>query len=485
MPGYDGLMQQADLQQKTDDVNDQVRAFLSASTFHAAFEAAQPLLQTSKAAIAAKVPEFGQALARWTARANDATETDRLPVLALVWRLTSLSSMAAHRKELERQFSVAIDPIATPLTSLVDPKDRRAVAEALALAPPSGWLAEYAAVSIAADGDPKSEARDVLCAVLLRQTEDVGRSFALLAAAMRELSVQQVDAAAGRARRTAWILRSLRPRLYENEDAGADEEFGSHFAQFVNAGLGSSRTSDRAAITDGVREALMALSTTVRLHGLLLAAHAPTYSSLEGLKRRFGTTDWPEELRGPVHTLARQILEALMVLARQNIADSGLRRAYLLLLGDVVGGMKLRQAASSASDINPELAYWLEKGVPPETIENADAIGETAIAQVDADLARALREVTLLESGASSEDSLRRLRSSVREAARKRGLTLRGAPGDLVEFSPSEHETNGSVLGHRRVRLLTSIVEKVAGGRAPSVVLKADVAIAGGNDGED
>lgn len=456
-----------------------VREFLAATGVEEARRASAPLLQTSFAARHAKDPRLEEAFEYWWRRVADPGQSDRIEILALLWRLTSLSAMSTHRRRLSACISVGINPTFPPLSTLSDPKDRRAAAEALLLAPPAADLANYAAEAIVSDPDPKSDARDAMCTVLLHQTGNVGTAFALLGKHSASSNFQQQDPAAGRARRIAWILRSLRAPLYEDEMAEASEDFGRDFDQFITRGLGSSQTANRAAFIDGAREIILTLNTIVRLHGLRIATHAETYNAVGTLRRRFETTDWPKELQEPVARLSARVEEALLVLARQGVTDAGLRRIYVALLGQVIAGTRLRSLIRAHEGLDQEVAFWLETGRSRERLETASAIEETATAMVDIELARALREAFLadqaLRLGENPDRPLGRMARELREAARKRGIVLRGEPGEMVDFSPLEHESDAAVMGHRRVTLVTPIVERVAAGRSIAILVKAEV----------
>lgn len=456
-----------------------LREFLAATSISEARRASAPLLQTSVAARHAKDSRLEEAIEYWWQRAADPGHPDRIEILALLWRLTSLSAMSRHRRRLSSLISAGINPVFRPLSTLSDPKDRRAAAEALLLAPPASELANYAADAVVSDPDPKSDARDAMCAVLLHQTGNVGTAFALLGVHAASSSFQQQDPAAGRARRVAWVLRSLRGPLYEDELAEASEDFGRDFDSFITRGLGSASKANHAAFVDGAREIILTLNTIVRLHGLRVATRSETYAAVETLRRRFGTTDWPKELQEAVARLAARVLEALLVMARQGVADAGLRRILVALLGQVVAGTRLRAIVAVNDGLDKEIAYWLETGQSRERLETASAVEETATAMVDIELGRALREAFLadqaLQHGENPDRPLGRMARELREAARKRGIVLRGEPGEMVDFSPREHESDASVMGHRRVTLVTPIVERIAGGRSIAILVKAEV----------
>lgn len=456
-----------------------ILGLLSATSIEEARRVSAPLLQTSVAARLAKDVRLARAFEIWWLRSVEPANPERLETLAMLWRLTSLSAMNSHRRDLVVRIASGIRPDLPRLSTLQDPKDRRAAAEALLLAPPVSWLATYAADAIVSDPDPKSDARDAMCAVLLRQTANIGTTFSLLGERFADLRLQQQDPATGRARRVAWILRSLRAPLFDDEAVEAGDDFGGHFNHFVSRALGAARTAERSAFIDSAREIILTLNTVVRLHGLSVATHAETYSAIETLRRRFEATEWPEELQEPVERLSTRVAEALLVLARQGIADAGLRRVFITLLGHVFAGTRLRRLVAASEGLDAEIAYWLETGQARQRLESAGAIEETATSMVDLELARALREAFLadqaLEHGNDPERALARMARELRAAARKRGIVLRGQPGETVDFSPLEHDADASIMGHRRVKLVTPLVERVAGGRSIAILIKAEV----------
>jgi hypothetical protein len=465
--------------------DDPVLGLLTAPDVESAKRASAPLLQTPAAAKAAKDPRLGTAFELWWTKANDPAAPERLAALAMTWRLSSLSAMNVHRRRLNELAAMGIAPNLAPLSTLPDPKDRRAVAEALSAAPVESWTAQYAAAAIVSDPDPKSDARDAMCTVLLRQCLDIGQAFALLSQAFKELKMQQQDPVAGRARRATWLLRSLRTPLYEEELVQAKEDFGERFASFVSTSLGSGPTSDRSALIESVREIIVTLNTIVRLHGLRVATHSETYSAIQTLRRRFEATDWPEDIAEPVEKLSHRVAEALLVMARQGIADAGLRRVYVTLLGTVSAASRLKRLVSANEGLDSDIAYWLETGQARERMESASAIEETATALVDLELARALREAAMADyatdSGGDAASNYRQMGREIREAARKRGIALRGRPGEIVDFSPLEHNADASVVGHRRVVVVSPLVERLASGRSVAILVKAQVKAPGEN----
>lgn len=458
------------------DMNDDpdVIRFVATETVADLKEAVQPLLLTSAAARAAKSKDFDDRFRRWCAELASSSVLD-IDLLAVLWRLTSLGSMAKQRQRLQGVIRGGLVRPDKPIVALADPKDRKAVSEAVRLME-GDWVVPYAASAIVNDPDPKSDARDTLCRALLDRAGEVGVAFSALAHAMSDVSITQSDVPTGRARRVTWTLRAMRPALFAAEEIIADVPTGESYGAFVAAGLKSS-PSGRPAAIDAVREVMLCLNGIVRLHGVSLATHASTYGVLAPLRRRMGWHDWPEELADAAMLLGVRIEEAMLALARQGLTDGELRRAHAGLFGPLVASRRLARMLSMATGIDEEIGYWLEHGTAKIQLETSSALEEAALSAVDEDLASALVEIDGLETGNGSltDDGFGRLARHLRAAARKRGLVLRGGRGDVVPYSPGDHALDHAGIGSREVILLTPIVDRMSGGRRLNVVLKAEV----------
>lgn len=457
---------------------DLVAAFAESTGHVQARETAQPLLTSTNAALASKDKRFAEALRRWTILVQKGDEQAALPSLALIWRLTSLSSMALERRRLVSTLSNGIAPLSMPIGTLEDPKDRKAASEAIATLPKERWVTAYCAAAIMNDPDPKSDARDALCNALLIHSGDLTSAFAELAEAASSISINQSDVATGRARRLAWVIRSLRSPLLENDEISVDESLGESYSHFVLRTLGNSSPTDFSATIDASREALQCLSSIIRLHGITIATSPNTYTVINHIKRRFSSTDWPDELHTAVEKIARQLLSAIIFLAKQGIADSDLRRSYTQLVGDVVAKQRLKRAAEGTVSISADLSYWLQNGSAREKLESEAAIEESSVAQIDKDLARIFLQAAMIGESYSEpefDEGFYRLKTGIRDIARKRGLNLRGMVGDVTDFSPAEHVLPASDIGARRVILASPLVEKISNGQRVSVMLKAEV----------
>lgn len=312
------------------------------------------------------------------------------------------------------------------------------------------------------------------------------------------VSFDQQDQAAGRARRMAAIFDTLSRGIWSTEvNVIPGSDFGSELANFVSDSLAKRPPQDPMATELAANSIVQFMVIAVRLHGTL-AASARNYAFMEPLKRSLGRAQWPEALHAGLDRLAAQVLEQLLFLVKLKIPDNDLRRVYVSIVGEVTARLRLERVTENADDIETDLIFWLRTGSHRRTLPTQRAVEETAVAAVDRDLALAYREAESLRSGLSSveteaisaaefhssrlKDELEtalsqvwRLVAHVESAARRRHLVLKGNVGDVVDFSPMEHEPSPDAKGSRVVRVRTHVVERVLDEQSMGVVLKGDV----------
>ena len=149
--------------------------------------------------------------------------------------------------------------------------------------------------------------------------------------------------------------------------------------------------------------------------------------------------------------------------------------------------------------LSKDVIQWLRRGRVTGRVHGAELIAESA--RMDSDQALALllidslrlaqmidgpgddflNEMRIFEPDhkASIETLLKRakvLTEEVRALASRRSLYLRGEKGEVVDYSPIEHEgVDSSMVGVRRVRIVRPLVERVRSGNITEVVLMARV----------
>lgn len=472
-----------------------LKEFAAVTSLEEARAAAAPLLTTTGAAAAAR-SEFFEAGLRRLLQVIVGDGPDRVPTLALAWRLTSVTAMRQHRRALVSALSGGLPPFDVLPTTMADPEDRRHFGDAMRSVR-DDWRRRYLAAAIVHERDGE-RARLALSTAYVEAMPVHSQQLAMIQEAFREVRFDQADPAIGRARRLAAVLDGLALASWQaevDEIPGAD--FGTALSELVAWAVLRSPIEDRAVAAAAAKSSLSYLVTIVRLHGTL-AAVAGTYGVLNPLRRLFAPAGWPDDLRDLVTRAAAQLGEQLVFLVLLGMPDAELRRTFVLLLGEVEAGMRLRKLADATPSLTPEGAHWLRTGSVRKTLSTHSAVEETAVSAIDRDLGLALREADAVTAALDAiggelaiaadfaspqvgEDArvlisrVERLASHVSIAARKRGIALRGELGQVVPFVPNDHEPAQDAIGERSVRLSSRVVERISEGRSVGVLVKADV----------
>ena len=476
-------------------IQEALERFADAGSVAEAREAAAPLLTTSGASVAARSPLFAHGLHRLISLIVKGGN-ERVLGLSLAWRLTSVTSMRKHRRNLLDSLKADIPHFDELPTTMADPEDRRHFGDAMRHVE-GGWLPAYLAAAIVGERDAE-RARLSLSIAFVVAVPVHAEQLKLLLVEMRDVRFDQAEPGVGRARRLAAVLDALTHASWQSESEEAPgDDFGKSLAELVAWSLLRSPIEDRSVAVTSAKSVMSYLITIVRLHGTL-AAEARTYEVLSPLRRLFAPASWPDDLRELLSRAAKQLGEQLVFLVRLGMPDAELRRTFIALLGEVDGGIRLRLLVEGDASLSAEGAHWLRTGSARKKLSTQAAIEETAVAVIDHDVGLAYREAEAAAAiatafgdefrsaadfvspqvGEEARDLLSRLDrlcNHVEAAARKRGMTLRGDLGSVVPFVPNEHEPRPDAIGERVVRVLSRIVERVSEGRSVGIVVKADV----------
>jgi hypothetical protein len=258
-----------------------------------------------------------------------------------------------------------------------------------------------------------------------------------------------------------------------------------------------------------VADELLALIHELIRARFSLATEAATYEALYVAEDWLSPRRWPAFAKSSAHAriLVADLREALTILARQGRTDATLLR----LLTRAAGSEEAVRAATSQiaqqPGLSPEVREWLvHLGDVPrrpaprtetlaaesqELAENAflaDLLIEAEQLARRSEIVRqeVLPEVKILAPtlAAQLEGHVGQgfaISEAIRSLARRRSLEVRGRPGEVIEFSPLEHEiVDGTEAGVRYVRIRKPTVVYVRPDSVPVVVRKALVEVAGG-----
>ena len=275
------------------------------------------------------------------------------------------------------------------------------------------------------------------------------------------------------------------------------QHVGRALSQFIERGARAHGRPESAAVKTGVVERTAALVHEIVRSGFSVAAEHRTYEALAVVQEWFRPRDWRDVCESSVgmKRVKNDVREALLLLARLGLTDDDLRRALETVCGAPEGADAVcREMAAESADIPRDVRDWLVGA--QRRIRSASAV-ESQTRSIDSVLAEVLLDMepmsqaadvvkseVLPQVSAALPQAVSVLSRFVGRAAAMvnklelamawRSLRIRKQEvGQVVEFSPREHRSDG---GHaRRVRLVSPVVERMSEDDVPHVVLKAVV----------
>jgi hypothetical protein len=457
-------------------------------------EAIIPILLRAKKSELIQTPEFQRGLAVLLRKIEGEVDSERTAALSLARRLAVSINVRGFSDGINAKLESPISRLHTPPSFLENPDDRRYLGEALGKAEGS-WIPDYLAAAAVGE-PPKSNARIAFLASLLRKRADLSEALDDLAKAFEQFPFETKDVGASRARRLSWTLSGLRLAI-ANVDPTVQEGVGRSIAKLISAALGGETINDRVLQRQLATDVLILLHDVVRLH-FSLATGVDTFAALQVIRRIFPGSQWPTTSSEAQLALARLVREALVLLAKQGIADDKLRQLLIELLGQERAASELHEAATKTAGVQNDFRTWLIRGQFPKQLVTRDALEETILAGIDRTLSLLLLNALSLSNLADRlhddllaaiqtydprlQEEINRLNAVVtqcaaliQQAASARALRTKGRSGEVVDFNATEHESPADGKRGRRVRLRTPVVERAPSGLPPSVIVKADV----------
>jgi hypothetical protein len=477
----------------TGDAPPVTRSFVEASDVRGMREAVIALQRSKSLATAARTPAFSGRMEELRSFSAVGAGETRLEALALLFRIGAVAK--SLRPKIEAIASEVLTSPGVPVQVIEDPDDRRYVGEALKFA--SGeWKRNYLARAVVEEVSGE-EARAAFTVALVSASRSMADALQSLVEAFDGWVVGTQDVGASRVRRLVRVASALKSAIIElNPDPG--DRFGSALLAFARAALGGESIGDREIQAQATGATLALLSTTVRFH-FSLASDVETFAVVAFLHRWFQSRGWPTETGEERLTVARQIKEALVFLAKQGIGEDALRKTFLLVLNEEEAMSELRRLANDVPGIPSDLRTWLLTGRRQSVeLATSDAVDETVLRAVDRDIAVLLRDSADLQAVLDRlEDDLapafkayepklaptadrlaaaaRRIGHRIKELTARRYLRFVGRTGDVVEFNPVDHEPPADGIFGRMVRIKYPLIVRVAEGSPPATVLKAEV----------
>ena len=239
------------------------------------------------------------------------------------------------------------------------------------------------------------------------------------------------------------------------------------------------------------------------IHGIVrtsfsFATQDSTYEALSIIQGWFDPSDWVRLCESSdtdgINLLQNDLRESILLLAKVGIVDDALRRT----LGTTLGSSRradevCREIAITTpglkQDVRDRLAGVLPRRKSVSAAENQEWAVDEILAELLIETDRLSTAANMVQTGLLPEVSTI-LPHSVRALStltglanafsnrmalvlKRRSLRTRGIAGDVIEFSPLEHQLSGNGTPSRRVRIVTPLVERISEDGVPQLVRKA------------
>jgi hypothetical protein len=271
-------------------------------------------------------------------------------------------------------------------------------------------------------------------------------------------------------------------------------EPGTALGNCLSASLrGDADGSDPEVLADVIDAALKILSRMIERR-FSCAFDSTSYAVVEHAQTavRMG---WHEFLSrsSSIGNLRSDLLEAALVLVRQNRSDSRIVEAIVLAFGSrPQASIALKRHLTAAQDSDPEVRAWWESAGAHEQSQkvvdhkfgnNEDQQIGSLLIEVESNkepmekVSRAvvplleISDPVLASTVRSAAAGYAEIAQTARRLARMRRLTKTDLKGERLEYNPLEHEMlGGHQAGVRRIRVVRDGIRKEFGGKVKTLV---------------
>jgi hypothetical protein len=431
---------------------------------------------------ATKDPAFQQGMETLYEVAADPSgkDLDRLLALATLGRIAS--TIKKLRKTVYSQIKQILEnPIPDP-HFLSEPDDRSYIGIACATANPK-WAIEYCARATIYE-ETGEQARVAFLKALLVLKEELAPAIVVITPFLKNFQPVTEDPGTSLAIRVKRLMAALRLAISETLVEPGDEP-GKRLSDAIRAAFVNNPPAKKMeSVFEATEEIAGAIHEMVRLR-FSLATDANTYSALKVVKAHTIAHEWERYAikSASMQRVALDITEAILILARQGIADSRLASELTIVSGSSKHGKRRMKELAKSPGLSAEIKNWMIKGtlgdstIKSEQGESRTLDDDSLLAAILVDSLRfrsvessgrqhVLPEIEMLDPrlGGELEQLMNHgltICDSLEALGRKKGLRVRGNVGDEEEYAPLEHEVIGVNTGVRRVRVIRPVVEQV------------------------
>jgi hypothetical protein len=441
---------------------------------------------------AAKDPTFAVGVKNLIAVAGNTTGADRLIAVAGLCRIgLTVKSWAERMKELMSQALI------TPLPQLVtlsDPDERLYAASVWRFSKVE-WLPAYlGACAVREEGSDR--VRGECVQGLVHLSTDLTHALETVRMELAKIWFDTQRPGDSMGRRLKRLLESLRVAVVE-ESANFGPDAGEALRRLLAESLEKSgRPSKQSVTTEVAEEAVGFMHDLVRTR-FSLATEPRTYAALRAVRAWFSEREWEDFVAQSqtVEAVRRDLTEALTMLIRAGVSDNALYEGLVLTAGNTDAAREIAHSiVERFPGITDELRHWL-LGTP--LVRRSSLAAESQEASLDESIADLLIDTNRLRQLAATirrdyigevDIIAPRLSGPITQLldlievtiglatllAKKRGLHTNGNPGDVVEYSPLEHDMGEDfVPGARQVYIRRPAVEALGSTGLRRVIRKA------------
>lgn len=456
-------------------------------------EALRKLMALRKHHDALKDNRFNQGAERLLATITDpnAPEIDRLLSVATIGRL--YATVRGQRDALASRLKKSLaSPLPDPFL-LSEADDRAYVGQLCSIVLPD-WVADYAARAVVFE-ETGEKARQEFFQALLSASNSFEDAVDQVIGTFYLWSPDTEEPGNTVARRIRRILSTFRTVITETlPDPGAAP--GAKLAALVKTAFSNVELpKDKAALLETVEEVAGVVHDVVRLR-FSFATESSTYLALKEMGYLLSKDQWENVAKKSrmMNMVVQDITEALLILGRQGISDSALLDQLTTAAGSRDKAREHMATLAKQPGVPAEIRNWLIHGKFEKPNEKVMEKAESQSISDDAQLAdllvdalryrdaEALSENVLPEIQILSPDIAKEVKrlinfglglcDAIEAMAKKRGLKVRGKPGDTEDYAPLEHDVVGRAAGARNVRIIRPVVEQFRGDGVHVVIRK-------------
>ena len=425
------------------------------------------------------------------AAAGDEDAT-RFETLAILGKAGEISKPIANTVK-----PLLVEALSEPLPPVGDwgnAEDRFYLAKAVSVSD-AGWIAEYAAKSLAQSEISEKLSRDLWAELTVTRAKDLSVALHTVSRALSEWLDQRTASRELAYRKLIRLCEALTQTLLI-ADVPSGQNFGQAFSGLVRLAGGGHGVEVRRIREEAASSVLDFVVQILRLRfdALLDSDMYRTVGTVRGWWR---PGQPPDKVEQRTDRIAQMAMRGLHILARQGVRDNELRTALTRSLGTARVNSVGTAIASSDTSLEPEVSKWLATGEELRSVRSSDTIKEFNEQATDELLGRLIlaassddvspeamtaiadaldlfepNQATLVKKAAGRMIVIRQW---VDALAAKRRLHLYATRGEITQFDPLLHDTAETIQRQRNVRVSVPGVSIAREGRPQEIVIKAVV----------